>query len=100
MLPHCGQVWNLFLLESYCRRFSDDFRFECLSVNSKNAGVIIRKKSHLSYADIMTDAVAKSDISLVAQSVLNFLVENGYISVRRYTRVTELINQAKAIRNK
>jgi hypothetical protein len=100
MLPHCGQVWNLFLLESYCRRFSDDFRFECLSVNSKNAGVIIRKKSHLSYFDILTDAVAKSDSSLVAQSVLNFLVENGYISVRRYTKVTELINQAKAIRNK
>ncbi|NBJ16970.1 MAG: hypothetical protein FNP40_15725 [Dehalobacter sp. 4CP] len=100
MLPHCGQAWNLFILESYCRRFSDNFRFECLSVNSKNAGAIVRKKSRLSYADIMADAVAKSDVSLVAQPVLNFLVENGYISVRRYTKVTELINQAKAIRNK
>jgi len=100
MLPHCGQAWNLFLLESYCRRFSDDFRFECLSVNSKNAGVIVRKKSRLSYADIMADAVAKSDIQLVTQPVLNFLVENGYISARRYTKVKELINQAKAIRNK
>lgn len=100
MLPHCGQAWNLFLLESYCRRFSDDFRFECLSVNSKNAGVIVRKKSQLSYADIMADAVAKSDIPLVTQPVLNFLVENGYISARRYTKVTELINQAKVIRNK
>lgn len=100
MLPHCGQAWNLFLLESYCRRFSDDFRFECLSVNSKNAGVIVRKKSRLSYADIMADAVSKSDIPLVTQPVLNFLVENGYISARRYTKVTELINQAKAIRNK
>jgi len=100
MLPHCGQAWNLFLLESYCRRFSDDFRFECLSVNSKNAGAIVRKKSRLSYTDIMVDAVAKSDISLATQPVLNFLVENGYISARRYTKVTELINQAKAIRNK
>jgi len=100
MLPHCGQAWSLFLLESYCRRFSDDFRFECLSVNSRNAGVIVRKKSRLSYADIMADAVAKSEIPLVAQPVLNFLVENGYISARRYTKVTELINQAKAIRNK
>lgn len=100
MLPHCGQAWNLFLLESYCRRFSDDFRFECLSVNSKNAGAIVRKKSRLSYADILADAVAKSDVSLIEQPVLNFLVENGYISTRRYTKVTELINQAKAIRNK
>lgn len=100
MFPYCGQGWNLFLLESYCRRFSDDFRFECLSVNSKNAGAIVRKKSRLSYADIMADAVAKSDVSLFVQPVLNFLVESGYISARRYTKVTELINQAKVIRNK
>jgi len=100
MLPHCGQAWNLFLLESYCRRFSDDFRFECLSINSKNAGVIIRKKSRMSYAELMADAVAKSDIPLVTQPVLDYLVANGYISVRRYTKISELINQAKAIRNK
>lgn len=99
MLPHCGQAWSLFLLESYCRRFSGDFRFECLSVNSRNAGVIVRKKSRLLYTDIMADAVAESNIPLATQPVLNFLVENGYISARRYTKVTELINQAKAIRN-
>lgn len=100
MLPHCGEAWNLFLLESYCRRFSDDFRFECLSVNSKNAGAIVRKKSQLSYTDIIVDAVAKSNIPLTTQPVLNFLVENGYISTRRYTKVAELTNQAKAKRNK
>lgn len=100
MFPHCGKSWNLFLLENYCRRFSDDFRFECLSVNSKNAGAIVRKKSRLSYADIIVDAVAKSDVSLAKQPILNFLVENGFTSTRRYTKVTELINQAKAIRNK
>ncbi|MHB1154711.1 MAG: hypothetical protein ACYCWE_02840 [Eubacteriales bacterium] len=99
MFPHCGQAWNLFLLESYCRRFSEDFRFECLSVNSKNTGVIIRKKSRLSYSEIMADAVAKSDIPLVTQPVLNYLVENGFISTRRYTNVTELINQAKVKKN-
>ncbi len=100
MFPHCGQTWNLFLLESYCRRFSEDFRFECLSVNSKNVGAIVRKKSQLPYVDIMADAVAKSNIPLVEQSILNFLMENGYISGRRYSKVIELINQVKAMRNK
>ncbi|MDD2476891.1 MAG: hypothetical protein PHI32_13410, partial [Dysgonamonadaceae bacterium] len=100
MLPHCGQAWNLFILESYCRRFSEDFRFECLSANSKNSGVIIRKKSRLSYLDIMSDAIAKSDVKLNKQSVLDFLVENGYISARRFTKVTDLINHAETIRNK
>ena len=64
LFPHCGQPWNLFLLESYCRRFSDNFRFELLSVNSTNAGVIVHKHSRLTYFDIMADAVGKSGISL------------------------------------
>jgi len=38
IFPDCGQAWNLFLLESYCHRFSEQFRFEELAVNSKNAG--------------------------------------------------------------
>jgi hypothetical protein len=70
--PHCGQPWNLFLLESYCRRFSDRFRFEVLAVNSKNAGAIVRKSCRLSYAQIMADAVAKSDIPLEKMELKNF----------------------------
>jgi hypothetical protein len=65
LFPHCGQPWNLFLLESYCRRFSENFRFEALSVNSTNAGVIVRKHSRLTYPDIITDAVAKSALYLL-----------------------------------
>lgn len=98
LFPHCGQPWSLFLLESYCRRFSDNFRFEVLSVNSTNAGVIVRKHSRLTYFDIMADAVAKSGISLDKQTVLNFLAISGYTSQRRYAKIVELIKQATALR--
>jgi hypothetical protein len=98
LFPHCGQPWNLFLLESYCRRFSDNFRFEVLSVNSTNAGVIVRKHSRLTYFVIMADAVAKSGISLNEQTVLNFLATSGYTSQRRYAKIVELIKQATALR--
>jgi hypothetical protein len=98
LFPHCGQPWNLFLLESYCRRFSDNFRFEVLSVNSTNAGVIVRKHSRLTYFDIMADAVAKSGISLDEKTVLNFLATSGYTSQRRYAKIVELINQVTALR--
>jgi hypothetical protein len=98
LFPHCGQPWNLFLLESYCRRFSDNFRFEVLSVNSTNAGVIVRKHSQLVYFDIMADAVAKSGISLDEKTVFNFLATNGYTSQRRYAKIVELIKQAAALR--
>jgi hypothetical protein len=96
--PHCGQAWTLFLLESYCRRFSQHFRFEALSVNSSNAGAIVRKHCPLTYHDIMVDAVVKSDIALNQSTVLDFLAIEGYTSHRRYVKINELIIQATALR--
>lgn len=98
--PHCGQAWNLFLLESYCRRFSDRFRFEVLAVNSKNAGAIVRKSCRLSYVQIMADAVAESDIPLEKAAIKDFLCNNGYIGRRSYAKTDELIELARAIRER
>ena len=98
--PHCGQVWNLFLLESYCRRFSRRFRFEGLTMNSRNAGAIVRKSCGFAYTEIMADAVAASAWNLKKRDWWNFCVDNGYIGRRFYAKVDELIEQAKAIRER
>jgi len=98
--PYCGQAWNLFLLESYCRRFSDKFRFEVLAVNSKNAGVIVRKSCRLSYIQIMADAVTESGIPLKKAAIEEFLCSNGYIGRRSYAKTEELIEQAKTMRER
>ena len=98
--PHCGHAWNLFLLESYCRRFSERFRFEVLAFNSKNAGAIVRKSCRLSYAQIMADAVAESGIPLDKTAIEEFLCHHGYIGRRSYAKADELIEQAKMIRER
>lgn len=98
--PYCGQTWNLFLLESYCRRFSKKFRFDTPSVNSRNAGAIIRKSCGLNYTEIMTDAVANSDISLSDLTVGSFLYESGYTGRSTTSKANEIINRAKAMREK
>lgn len=98
--PHCGQAWNLFLLESYCRRFSDKFRFDVLAVNSKNAGAIIRKDCRLTYHQIMIDAVSKSDIPLEKVPIEGFLYTKGYLGKRSYAKIQDLIEQAKAKRER
>ena len=100
VFPHCGQAWNLFLLESYCRRFSDRFYFEVLAANSRNAGAIVRKSCHLSYDQIMADAVVGSGIPLEKETIVEFLCNSGYIGKRFYAKSDELIKQAKAIRER
>ncbi len=57
--PHIvGYPWNLFLLESYCRRFSERFSFHCLSVSSRNVGAIVKKMARFAnYAEALATAV-------------------------------------------
>lgn len=98
--PHCGYSWNLFLLESYCRRFSDRFRFDTPSVNSRNAGAIIRKSCSLKYVEVMADAVAKSGVALDKKTVSKFLYKSGYIGRSTTAKTTEIIEKAKTIRER
>ncbi len=98
--PHCDQAWNLFLLESYCRRFSRKFRFDAASVNSRNAGAVIRKRCGMDYTEIMTDAVANADIHLTDIVVGKFLYESGFTGRRTTAKANEIINKAKAMRER
>lgn len=98
--PDCGQTWNLFLLESYCRRFSRKFRFDTPSVNSRNAGAVIRKSCGMDYTEIMTDAVANADVPLNDVAVGRFLFDSGYTGRSTTAKVKEIIEKAKAIRER
>lgn len=99
-LPYCGFTWNLFLLESYCRRFSKLFRYDALAANSKNAGAIIKKSCKMSYAEIMTYAVAFSSVRLEKVSALNYLNDAGYISKHSYSSIDELLEKAANLRKR
>ena len=94
--PDCGQTWNLFLLESYCRRFSRKFRFDTPSVNSRNAGVVISKNCDMNYMEIMTDAVINAYIPLKDTAVCKFLYKSGYLGRSTASKAKEIINKAKA----
>jgi hypothetical protein len=98
--PDCGQKWNLFLLESYCRRFSRKFRFDTPSVNSRNAGAVIRKNCGMDYTAIMTDAVANTDIPLTDTAVGKYLYESGYTGSSTTAKVNEIIDKVKAIQER
>ena len=108
--PYCGQEWNLFLLESYVFRFSELFRYKAGAINSQNVGVIIRKSSPLvktshtkynkDYDWILVDAIAKSDISLEEDCVLQFLFDERYLAKMFKANIKELLIQAKSLRER
>ena len=98
--PHCGQPWSLYLLESYCRRYSIRYRFESPALNSKNAGVIVRKTCNLKLGEIFADAVVRADIQLNKEKILDFLYDEGYIGRRSYAKINELIECVRVVRER
>ena len=94
-----GYRWNLFLLESYCRRFSKRFGFMALSVNSKSVGAIVRKRSSFpDYTEALAYAVALSTVELNVQKVGDYLQKNGYVAVKTKKTINGVIEKARAIR--
>lgn len=95
-----GYPWNLFLLESYCRRFSNLLKYQCLSVNSRNVGAIFRKSAGFTdYPAVLAYAVANSDVRLREKEVGDFLFESGYVA-RRTGVISEVITQARMLRER
>lgn len=87
IFPFCGYGWNLYLLESYCRRFSKKYKYETRRANSSNSGAIVVKSCTLSYHDIMTQAVARSGRDLQQNEVFGFLTEAGYMERNTVTLI-------------
>lgn len=98
--PFCGYGWNLYLLESYCRRFSKKYKYETRRANSSNSGAIVVKSCTLSYHDIMTQAVARSGRDLQQNEIFDFLTEAGYMERKKYRDIDSLINEAAQLRER
>lgn len=98
--PFTGYGWNLYLLESYCRRFSKKYKYETRRANSSNSGAIVAKSCALNYHDIMTHAVARSDRKLQQDEVFDFLTQAGYMERKKYSDIDSLINEAAQLRER
>lgn len=96
--PYCGYQWNLFLIESYCRRFSKKFRYDCVTPNSKNAGAIIRKSFESDYPKAMAESIAASGIKLTEKSIFDYLIATGLMIKRQYNDMESLIKEVESIR--
>lgn len=99
--PHIdGYPWNWFLLESYCKRFSRQFEFQCLSVSSRNVGAIFHKSAGFTdYATVLATAVAAAAIELNEKKVGDFLFEKGYVA-RRTGFVSDVIAEVRILKER
>ena len=89
--------WNLYILESFCVKFSSKYRYKCLNYNSDHIGIIcpvyMKDKS---YEELLAHAVVRAQVPLTKEDVGVFLAANGYI-MRRTKLVKDVITVAQKI---
>ena len=100
LFPSCGFAWNLYLLESYCRRFSKRYSYRYKLANSSNVGAVAPKTCQWNYHELMVHAVARSDVKLLQDCVFEFLQTAGYIERKRYNRIDDLLKEAEELRRR
>ena len=103
LFPFARFPWNLFLLESYVRRFSHMYGYDARVVNSTNIGVIVRKSFvYDDYDDILAHALARSQVNLSDKATVgNYLHDMGYLGWRNLGKnEIKIINCAKNIRDR
>ena len=97
LFPDCNYVWNHYILESFCYRFSEKFRLKLQNFNKRNVGLIVRKESELSYNDILVRTAAEAGIALTIEQVGDYLYNNGYTTKSRMSLLNEVIERARHI---
>lgn len=98
LFPSCGVSWNHYLLESYCYRFSKEYRLAVINYNDKNAGLIMAKNLSLNYMEMLCEAAAHADVALTPEAVGQYFFDNGYTAKRKYSSMPEILERARKIR--
>ena len=99
--PIQGYSWNLFLLESFLRKFSQKFIFNSTGANNSNTGSIYPKSMKFAdYLEVQVAAVIQEKIPLQKWVVENFLLSQGYRSMRLDSVTSKIIKRAQEIYNR
>ena len=97
--PVEGFLWNLFLLESFLRKFSRRYSYVAPAANSANIGAICPKSMRFNdYIDVQTAVVVQEHITLEQSVVENFLIEQGYRKMRVSGVTDKIIEKARSLR--
>ena len=99
--PVEGYSWNLFLLESFLRKYSKKYVYAAPAANSVNAGAIYSKSMEFAdYLDVQATVILQEKVPLKKSAIEDFLVDKGFrarcidkVTERIIARVQELIDE-------
>lgn len=98
MFPICGQNWNHYLLESFCYKYSRKYSLHVMNFNDKNAGIIAEKTYSKPYNEMLSIALARTDVELTSDVIGQYLFNTGYMAKSKYAKLGEIAQRASELR--
>ena len=102
LFPDAGFPWNIYLLEHYVYAYSKKYRLFHACFNREGCvGAIVKNESGIqNFEELLTTALAQSDIILKREQALAFLVKEGYLARSKYSNIEQVLIQANTYRNR
>lgn len=92
-----GYIWNLYLVESFLRRFSKRFTIDGGPAQMSYVGGISSAERHFdSYEDRLAHAVIQDNVMLTEEAVGRYLTDRKYI-LRRSETVRKTLDRARIL---
>lgn len=98
LFPTSGYPWNHYLLESFCYRYSEQYRLSVLNFNDKNAGMIYHRSLAHKYDELLCLAAARADVPLTLEHLGEYFFTNGYTAKRKYAHLMQIVDKASVLR--
>lgn len=99
--PFVGYPWNSYLLEQYVATTSKDFTLmhSSYAKNSTSGAVVRRDAGFDSFDEVLADSLANAPVALEKDSCLSYLVNEGYITRKKLSNISEIITRARMLRS-
>lgn len=101
LLPETEFPWNGFLLQHYVYEYSKKYKLVHNGLNANSCdGAIVKKSSGIdTFDDLVTRALADSDINLNSDAALQYLCDEGFLARHRLSSIEHILIKANALRN-
>ncbi len=103
VLPDAGYPWNSFLLEHYVANYSKKYKHvnaASFNATQANSAIVKRTADIEEFDDLVVALLCQADVELKREPVLQLLVDEGLLAVRRYSNIEAVITRAKAQKNR
>ena len=94
--PDAGFPWNEFLLQHYVANYSKSYKLLHAGFTAGYAvGAIVKRTSQLNtFEEVITKALADSEIALNSEDALQYLSDSGFLARRSYGNIEAVLIKA------